>query len=83
MSADAAQDEVAPPKPPAFSVVKGNPDEEELAALTVLFSAMAGPEVTPDTGTQPRQGRYNSYWRSLRRAFFTGRETWNSGLRQF
>lgn len=71
------------PKQPAFSVIGGSPTEEELAAITVLFAALAGPDVTPHDGTQKRTSRYNSYWRSVRRTFFTGRETWNSGIRQF
>ena len=70
-------------QPPAFRVVNGSPTEEELAALTVLFAALAGPDPRRATGTQPRSSRYNSYWRAVRRSFFTGRETWNSGIRQF
>lgn len=71
------------PKQPAFSVVSGSPTEEELGALTVLFATLAGPDVRPRDGTQPRSSRYNSYWRAVRRTFFTGRETWNSGIRQY
>ncbi len=66
-----------------FRVTCGNPSEEELAAITVVFAALAGPDATPGTGTQPRHSRYNSYWRAIRRTFATGREAWNSGLRQF
>ncbi|QGF25014.1 acyl-CoA carboxylase subunit epsilon [Raineyella fluvialis] len=69
--------------PTAFRVIGGNPSEEDLAAITVVFATMAGPDALPGTGTQPRHSRYNSYWRAVRRTFATGRETWNSGLRQF
>lgn len=68
---------------PAFRVLSGNPDEEDIAAIAVVFAAMAGPEARADTGTQPRKSAYNAYWRAIRRTFFTGRETWNSGIRQF
>ncbi len=71
------------PTVPAFEVVAGGPTEEEIAALAVIFAALAGPAAPTPTGTQPRRGRYNSYWRSIRRTFFTGRETWNSQIRQF
>lgn len=71
------------PQQPVFRVVNGTPTEEELAALTVVFAALAGPDPRSATGTQPRSSRYNSYWRALRRTFFTGRESWNTGLRQF
>ncbi len=70
-------------KAPAFEVIAGSPTEEELAAITVVFATLAGPDKPAGTGTQPRSSRFNSYWRAIRRSFFTGRETWNSGLRQF
>lgn len=79
MSADLEEKKV----PTVFRVECGHPSEEELAAITVVFAALAGPDATPGTGTQPRQSRYNSYWRAIRRTFATGRETWNSGIRQF
>lgn len=68
---------------PVFRVVSGSPTEEDLAAITVVFASLAGPDVRASTGTQPRSSRYNSYWRAMRRTFFTGRESWNTGLRQF
>lgn len=70
-------------KQPVYRVVSGSPTEEDLAAITVVFAAMVGPDPRAGTGTQPRSSRYNSYWRAVRRSFFTGRESWNSGLRQF
>ena len=70
-------------KQPAFRVVCGSPTEEELAAITVVLATLSGPDAKPGDPTQPRTSRYNSYWRAVRRSFFTGRETWNSGIRQF
>lgn len=64
---------------PVFRVISGSPTEEELAAITVVFAAMAGPDRSPGTATQPRAARYNAYWRSVRRSFRTGREAWKSG----
>ncbi|SDB89124.1 Acyl-CoA carboxylase epsilon subunit [Raineyella antarctica] len=74
---------VEEPRQAAFRVVGGAPTEEELAAITVVFAALSGPGARPGNATQPRSSRYNSYWRAVRRTFATGRETWNSGIRQF
>ena len=43
----------APPQPPLFSVLAGNPSEEELAALAAvvmgLNAAAGGPRTTPES----------------------------------
>lgn len=64
---------------PVFRVLSGSPTEEELAAITVVLAAMAGPDRKPRPANQPRASRYNAYWRSVRRSFRTGRESWTGG----
>ncbi|MDZ7932375.1 acyl-CoA carboxylase subunit epsilon [Rhodococcus sp. NPDC076796] len=54
MSAETNPEEVVSPTPAAVRVVKGNPSDEELAALvTVLTAAQSGSESTGDS--RPRE----------------------------
>lgn len=66
----------------AFEVVRGNPDEEELAAaLVVLAAAMAEPGPARPNTDRPIAGGWNSYWRKVRQPFAHGPEAWSGSLR--
>ncbi len=58
---------------PLFSVVRGNPTEEELAALVALLAlrSRAG-----DTGPATRASGWSSYWRSVRAPVAPGPDAW-------
>ena len=64
---------------PMFSVVKGQPTDEELAALMVVFSS-ARPTTGSDGGA--RSSGWSSYWRSVRRPFHPGPDAWRLSGRQ-
>ena len=58
---------------PLFSVVKGSPTEEELAALVAFFTLRAGSgATTPD----PSESGWSAYWRSVRAPVQPGPEAW-------
>ena len=54
---------MAQPDEPLFSVVKGSPTEEELAALVAVLTLRVG-AAAPATG--PREAGWSAYWRSVR-----------------
>jgi hypothetical protein len=59
---------------PAFSVVKGSPTEEELAAvMTVLTTRFARQAQTDAT---PAHTGWSAYWRSLRSPIQPGPSAW-------
>ncbi len=64
---------------PLFTVVKGRPTDEELAALVVVFSA-ARTTSGPADGT--RTSGWSAYWRSVRRPFQPGPDAWRLSARQ-
>lgn len=67
---------------PVFEVVRGNPDEEELAAtLVVLAAEMAEPPPACPNTDRPIAGGWNSYWRKVREPFVHGPEAWSGSLR--
>jgi acyl-CoA carboxylase epsilon subunit len=58
---------------PLFSVVKGSPTDEELAALVAaLTMRTSAPPVTP----KPRQSGWSAYWRSVRAPVQPGPGAW-------
>ena len=58
---------------PVFSVVKGSPTDEELAALVaVLALARRRSETEPDT----RPSGWSAYWRSVRAPIIPGPDAW-------
>lgn len=62
----------------AFSVVRGNPTEEELAALvTVLALRSRGTDTTPE---RPSSG-WSAYWRSVRAPVPPGPNAWRMSAR--
>jgi hypothetical protein len=78
-------------KRPALRIVRGNPSDEELAALTVLFAAFPSgspeplelpePEPAPSAGRRlaaTRRGRWNDPAHGLRRTWLVGVGGWQA-----
>ena len=58
---------------PLFSVVKGSPTDEELAALVAALTLRASAAAaTP----KPRQSGWSAYWRSVRAPVQPGPGAW-------
>jgi len=68
----------AAPAVPAFSVVRGRPTEEELAALVVVLAARA--TVEPPPAASPVSG-WSSYARALRTPPLPGPGAWRAATR--
>jgi hypothetical protein len=64
---------------PMFRVVKGCPTDEELAALVVVLSAVAGSETT-ETHRSPT-GQWAAYWRAVRAPIRPGPGAWRASAR--
>ena len=66
---------------PSFSVVGGNPSDDELAAvLAVLSATMADARQARDVGGMPPMS-WGSYWRVVREPVKLGRDAWRSTYR--
>ncbi|HJV12300.1 MAG TPA: acyl-CoA carboxylase subunit epsilon [Propionibacteriaceae bacterium] len=64
---------------PLFSVVKGSPTEDELAAvMTVLTTRFARQRQTSDV---PERTGWSAYWRSLRSPIQPGPSAWRMSAR--
>jgi hypothetical protein len=57
----------------AFSVVRGNPTEEELAALVTVLALCSRSNVT--AAERPSSG-WSAYWRSVRAPVTPGPNAW-------
>ena len=64
---------------PLFTVVKGQPTDEELAALVVVFSSLSS---AGGSDSRPGTSGWSSYWRSVRRPFHPGPDAWRLSGRQ-
>jgi hypothetical protein len=61
-------------------VIKGNPTEEELAALLMVLRGRASnAEVPPDT--PPADNGWSAYWRSVRAPIRPGPGVWRASAR--
>jgi hypothetical protein len=58
--------------PPLFSVIKGDPTEEELAALVAVLALRSRGDREPP----PAQSGWSAYWRSVRAPVQPGPEAW-------
>lgn len=72
------------PQGPALSVVRGNPDDVELAAIVAAVVGLAGAAAArkphaPQIGTL--SGGWKSYWRVVRSPLHPGNEAWRSSFR--
>jgi Acyl-CoA carboxylase epsilon subunit len=67
-----------------FSVVKGSPTEDELAAvmtvLTTRFARPANEKQSQDKATPARTG-WSAYWRSVRSPIQPGPSAWRMSAR--
>lgn len=65
-----------------FEVVRGNPDDEEIAAVLLVISAAVGEpgQARPNTD-RPIAGGWNSHWRRIRQPFVHGPQAWSGSLR--
>ncbi|HLL62562.1 MAG TPA: acyl-CoA carboxylase epsilon subunit [Propionibacteriaceae bacterium] len=62
----------------AFSVVRGSPTEEEVAALVaVLALANRASELEPET----RPSGWSAYWRTVRAPIIPGPDAWRLSAR--
>ncbi|EPH02403.1 hypothetical protein HMPREF1531_01709 [Propionibacterium sp. oral taxon 192 str. F0372] len=65
-----------------FLVGRGNPSDEELAALTVvLATALAAPPPGRSNRDRTISGGWNAYWRNIRPTFLYGPKAWRGSLR--
>jgi Acyl-CoA carboxylase epsilon subunit len=69
---------------PVFSVVKGSPTEDELAAvmtvLTTRFAPQGNEKQGQDKATPARTG-WSAYWRSVRSPIQPGPSAWRMSAR--
>ena len=69
---------------PVFSVVKGSPTEDELAAvMTVLTTRFARPghEKQGQENVTPARTGWSAYWRSVRSPIQPGPSAWRMSAR--
>lgn len=70
----AGQDELASP---SYTLAKGNPTDEELAAAITVLSIALAPRPNPRAANdRPLAGGWKSYWRTLRRDHRPGPGAW-------
>jgi len=62
---------------PVFSVVKGSPTDEEVAALVAVLTLARRREPEPDT----RPSGWSAYWRTVRAPITPGPNAWRMSAR--
>ncbi len=67
-----------PDDQPVLSVVKGQPTDEELAALIVVFSST---RTSSGSVGKARSSGWSSYWRTVRQPFQPGPDAWRLSSR--
>ena len=67
-----------PDDQPVLSVVKGQPTDEELAALIVVFSST---RTSSGSVGNARSSGWSSYWRTVRQPFQPGPDAWRLSSR--
>ncbi|MBW4716187.1 acyl-CoA carboxylase subunit epsilon [Saccharothrix obliqua] len=66
---------------PYLRVVRGNPDDVELAALTAVVAGLSGPAAANGAGTRPRPSAWSDRSRLVRHPLPHGPGAWRaSGL---
>lgn len=67
---------------PVLGIAKGDPDDQELAAVAVALAIATRSAPPPrESDDRPLAGGWKSYWRTVRRPMATGREAWRSTYR--
>lgn len=67
----------------SFEVVRGDPDDEEVAAMLVVLAAvLADPGPARPNTDRPIAGGWNSHWRGVRQPFIHGPQAWSGSLRR-
>ncbi|MDR1767706.1 MAG: acyl-CoA carboxylase subunit epsilon [Propionibacteriaceae bacterium] len=75
-------DEETPEVPHLVSVVSGDPDDDELAALAAVVVALRRERPKPHApGTQTLAGGWRSFWHTIRSPILPGRDAWRSSFR--
>jgi hypothetical protein len=59
---------------PVFSIVKGSPTEDELAAVMIVLSAQFARSRQDETG--PARSGWSAYWRTVRSPIQPGPSAW-------
>jgi Acyl-CoA carboxylase epsilon subunit len=65
---------------PVFSVVKGSPTEDELAAVMTVLTSRLGRQREEEANTPARSG-WSAYWRSVRSPIQPGPSAWRMSAR--
>ncbi len=67
---------------PLVTVARGNPTDDELAALVAVLAAVTRPaEDGRLNDDRPIAGGWKSYWHTVRQPFIPAREVWRGSLR--
>ena len=64
---------------PAFSVVRGNPTDEELAAVWVVLASR--PAAAPSGPARPESSGWSAYWRAVGAPLAPGPSAWRASAR--
>lgn len=64
-----------------LKVTKGDPTDEDLAALVAVLSAQTAKPEPRENRDRPIAGGWNSYWRNIRLPFVYGPEAWRGSYR--
>jgi len=65
--------------PPAFSVVRGNPTDEELAAVWAVLASR--PAAGPTEPQRAEASGWSAYWRAVRAPLAPGPSAWRASAR--
>ena len=68
------------PEQPVFRITRGNPTDEELAALVAVLTALAAPAERPSS-VPPPAGGWSAYWRAVRAPLSPGPDAWGASGR--
>ncbi len=70
------------PADPAFTVARGNPTDDEVAAVVAVLTAMTRPpdRARPDVDSH-LVGGWTSYWRTVRGPLHAGHVAWRHSYR--
>lgn len=64
-------------------IIKGNPTDEEVAAVVAALSALTNRPRDPRTPTSRRPTGWSAYWRTLRTPPHPSPDAWRTSLRDY